>query len=89
MCIYKPDGKVKQTLKSPNPDARLFVNPRCVTVNHDGTIIVSDFAAHKVMLFDPEGNLKVTYGTEGTGQIIILFLLLLHVFLNVFKRNAI
>ncbi|KAK7089564.1 hypothetical protein V1264_024323 [Littorina saxatilis] len=65
--IYSPDGTLKQTLKSDSGN-NLFNNPRCVAVNNDGNIIISDFAKHNIRLFDPEGKFLGSYGSEGEGH---------------------
>ena len=64
--IYHPDGTLKLTLKSES-GKNFFTNPRCVVVNTDGNIIVSDFAKHNIRIFDPEGKFLSSYGSEGKG----------------------
>ena len=63
--IYHPDGTLKLSLKSES--GKHFTNPRCVAVNIDGNIIVSDFAKHNIRIFDPEGKFLRSYGSEGKG----------------------
>ncbi|XP_050416578.1 RING finger protein nhl-1 [Patella vulgata] len=64
VCLYDRKGRMKMTLKSLD-GKKLFANPRCVCVNINGDIIVSDFERHCIVFFDSRGNFKSSYGSEG------------------------
>ncbi|KAK7492400.1 hypothetical protein BaRGS_00016273, partial [Batillaria attramentaria] len=65
--VYSPDGTLRVCIQSAS-GGQLLTNPRCVAVNSNGNIVVSDFAKHSVLIFDREGNFLRSYGSEGRGH---------------------
>lgn len=59
---YNQSGQLTQTIQHDNTGLDLFANPRYITENKNGGVVVSDFNA--VVVTDSEGRYRFTY----TGQ---------------------
>ncbi|XP_066300801.1 tripartite motif-containing protein 2-like [Branchiostoma lanceolatum] len=65
--VFNQDGSEVDTYgsghRSPEP-----WHPRCVTVDGEGNILVTDYNNHCVHVLDREGNFKFKFGSEGSSE---------------------
>ena len=53
---YTGDGQYVKSWGGPGIDPGQFVRPHNIAVDHDDRVIVADREAHRIQVFDPDGN---------------------------------
>eukprot|EP00058_Branchiostoma_floridae_P002420 XP_002587908.1 hypothetical protein BRAFLDRAFT_87296 [Branchiostoma floridae] len=65
--IFRPDGSLVRTVRHPRGGE--MTDPRYVTVDGEGNILVSDWDTHYVYVYDESGKFLFQFGGEGSGEV--------------------
>ncbi|XP_066269120.1 tripartite motif-containing protein 2-like [Branchiostoma lanceolatum] len=63
--VFRPDGSLVRRVGHPEGEMRL---PRYITVDGEGNILVSDWFANSVRMYDESGKFLLKFGGEGSGE---------------------
>ncbi|XP_066269239.1 repetitive organellar protein-like [Branchiostoma lanceolatum] len=62
--VFRPDGSLVRRIRHP----RGGMNPRYITVDGEGNILVSDWITDNVYVFDESGKFLFQFGSRGSGE---------------------
>eukprot|EP00058_Branchiostoma_floridae_P002458 XP_002587946.1 hypothetical protein BRAFLDRAFT_87334 [Branchiostoma floridae] len=63
--VFRPDGCLVRTVRHPQGEMK---RPRCITVDGEGNILVSDWDNHCVYVYDESGKFLFQFGGWGSGE---------------------
>ncbi|KAI8506161.1 hypothetical protein Bbelb_165140 [Branchiostoma belcheri] len=63
--VFRSDGSLVQSFGHPEEELR---NPRYLTVDGEGNVLVSDWSTHFVYMFDESAKFLLKFGGQGSGE---------------------